>query len=299
VEEKIGLIEKHGGEFGINQCLAALKLSKGTWHYRQHRQIYEDRYLFLKKPLLKIARWHPEYGYRRATSELQDASYPVNHKVVQRLQRHWNLRLIRKAIPPKPSAFRRILQAKAGHLNLVERLEDIKVLEVLYTDFTELVYCQGQRKAYLIPLLDDASKAVLGWAVGLTDDTPVALKAWKMAVQTLKRFGRSSKGIIVHQDQGPVFTGNAWVRTLLLEDSARISYSENGARGNTEMESFFSRFKSENHSLFYGCAELEELVGMVSKRIKYYNVERRHSSLGNISPLKYLEKMNLFYRRKP
>jgi putative transposase len=176
----------------------------------------------------------------------------------------------------------------------VERLTTIQALQVLYTDFTELVYCQSQRKGYFLPLLDDVSKAVLGWALGFTDDTSVALRAWKMAKKSLRRFGREPKGVIVHQDQDPVFTGNDWVRTLLLESGVRVSYSENGAKGNTQMESFFSRFKQENHSLFYDCKELNELDVMVGRRIKYYNTERRHSSLGNISPLTYLCRMGIF-----
>ena len=39
-----------------------------------------------------------------------------------------------------------------------------------------------------------------------------------------------------------MFTGYGWVGQLLVEDRARVSYSLNGARGNTEMESFNSRF---------------------------------------------------------
>jgi hypothetical protein len=71
VEEKIALVERLGSEYGVNRCLAALKLSKSTWHYRRQRQVYEDRYSFLKRPLLWIARQHPEYGYRRATGHDQ------------------------------------------------------------------------------------------------------------------------------------------------------------------------------------------------------------------------------------
>ena len=295
--EKVVLVEEYGSEYGVNCCLEALHLPKSTWHYHRHREKYEDRYSFLRKPLLKIAKRHPEYGYRRATTELQEMEFPVNHKVVQKLQKHWNLSLIRQSRTPKPSPFRHVLQAKAGHLNMVEKLETIKPFQVLHTDFSELVFCQGHRKAQLIPLLDNASKVVLGWAVGRSADTQLALVAWKKAKRSLNRFGYGTKGIIVHQDKDPVFTGNVWAGMLLLKDSVKISYSENGAKGNTPMESFFSRFKSENHSIFYDCVDMTSLTGMVSKRMRYYNVERRHSSLGNTAPLTYLEKINIFFRR--
>jgi hypothetical protein len=39
---------------------------------------------------------------------------------------------------------------------------------------------------------------------------------------------------------------------VLIKHRARISFSENGAKGNTTMESFNDRFKGENKSLFHG-----------------------------------------------
>lgn len=43
---------------------------------------------------------------------------------------------------------------------------EIDPLEVLHTDFTELRYADGARKAWLIPLPDHAAKYVAGFAVG-------------------------------------------------------------------------------------------------------------------------------------
>ncbi len=295
--EKVSLVEKYGTEYGINRSLAALNLSKGTWHYHINKMKYEDRYSFLKKPLLKIAQRHPGYGYRRSTTELHDMNYDVNRKVVQKLQKHWNLNVVRRIRPPKQSPFRQILHENIGKLNLVENLENIRAFEVLYTDFTELVYCSGQLKAQLIPLLDDMSRAVIGWALGENADTDLALRAWHMCKITLKRFRCSPAGIIVHQDMDPVFTGNQWAAAILVKDGAKLSFSENGAKGNTKMESFNGKFKGENHSIFYDCKDLTDLGKSVAQRIRYYNVHRRHSSLGNISPMNYLKKIGLYFRR--
>ena len=43
---------------------------------------------------------------------------------------------------------------------------EIGALEVLYTDFTQLRFAGGVRKAWLIPLLDHATRYVAGFAVG-------------------------------------------------------------------------------------------------------------------------------------
>ena len=63
--EKITLVFSNAGRFGVNMMLEALGVSKGTWHYRLNRKLaYDQKYKHLKKPLLKIAKDHSEYGYR-------------------------------------------------------------------------------------------------------------------------------------------------------------------------------------------------------------------------------------------
>lgn len=97
----------------------------------------------MREPLMEIARLHPEYGYRRTTSELVDQGFAVNHKVVQRLHRHWHLSVLRKVRPSKPNPIGELLKAAGSKINLVAHLKEIDDLEVLYTDFTEIVYHRG------------------------------------------------------------------------------------------------------------------------------------------------------------
>ena len=69
-----------------------------------------------------------------------------------------------------------------------------------------------------------------------------------------------------------------------------------GARGNTEMESFNGHFKQEGNSLFLDAGDMEELKAVVSRQMKYYNTKRRHSSLGYVSPMAYIESMLYRFR---
>ncbi|MCK4794488.1 MAG: integrase core domain-containing protein [Desulfobacteraceae bacterium] len=73
-----------------------------------------------------------------------------------------------------------------------------------------------------------------------------------------------------------------------MKDRARVSYSLNGAIGNTEMESFNSRFKTENRSLLLDAQTLKELEHIVAERMRYYNGERRHSMIGYQGPVEYI-----------
>ena len=147
VDEKVRLVERYGQAFGLNRTLAALGLSKGTWHYRsRRRQAYMRKHQGLRGPLLKVAREHPGYGYRKVTTELQDQGWKVNHKVVQRLQKAWDLPLIRAIRAPRQSAIREALRAMGDRINLVADLGTIDIFKVFYTDFTELLFDRGRQK---------------------------------------------------------------------------------------------------------------------------------------------------------
>ena len=95
----------------------------------------------------------------------------------------------------------------------------------------------------------------------------------------------------MHHDQDPVFTGYGWMRRLLLEDEVRVSYALRGARDNPAMESFFGRFKKENHSLLLDAQTLGELRAILERRVRYYNQVRRHSSLGNRAPETFIQSL--------
>jgi len=114
-------------------------------------------------------------------------------------------------------------------------------------------------------------------------------KAWRKAKINLRRYRQRLRGVIVHHDQDSVYTGHGWLHEVVVKDNVRVSYSENGAKGNVHMESFNGKFKTENHVLFWEQEDFESLEKVVKNRIRYYNQIRRHSALGNKSPIKYLK----------
>jgi putative transposase len=189
---------------------------------------------------------------------------------------------------PRPSGIRRVITEAGDRANLLARLKDIGLFDVLYTDFTEIHYGATGQKAFLIPFLDHVSKLVLGWALGERAITDLALEAWAQARETLASFSLTPAGRIIHHDQDPVFTSYAWTRRLLIEDRCRVSYALQGARDNPRMESFFGRFKTENRSLLQDAMTLPELLQVVAGRIEHYNQVRRHSSIGYQAPLVYV-----------
>lgn len=291
-EEKVELVAAVWEEHGLAPALAAVELPKSTWYYhRQQKVSYEEKYAHLRPVLEQIARDHPAYGVPRVTRELHETyELHINHKVVQELLKRWDLSLLRSVRRPQPSQVQQAIQTAGERANRVVQMAQITLFDVAYTDFTELVYANGTRKAYLMPIIGHVCKMAYGWAVGPRPNTALALEAWERARQTFAMYAIPYRKMIVHHDQDSVYTGYRWTEQLLLEDGVHLSYALNGARDNPEMESFIGHFKGENESLLVDAADLSQLQDVVARQMRYYNAKRRHSSLDYLSPLAYLQK---------
>ena len=182
----------------------------------------------------------------------------------------------------------RLIQEAGALINLAAQLKEIDDFKVLYSDFTQIRYQRGHAKAYWIPILDHKSKLIMGHAIGESSNTDLALEAWSMVRSSFRQLDQKIEGVIVHSDQDGVFTGHRWLRETVLRARVRASFSEDGAKGNVYMESFFGRFKEENRSILWEQEDLHSLWEVVKLRTRYYNRERRHSALGYKSPIEYL-----------
>ncbi len=288
---KIKLVASVLPEYSLSAALSAVELPKSTWYYHQQpKQSYSDKYQHLRPLVEQVIIDHPDYGIPRITKELQAAyQQPVNHKVVQRLLKIWDLALMRQTQAPPPSQIRKVIVAAGDRANLVVQLDQIDPFQVVYTDFTELLYAEGQQKAYLMPIIGHDCKLAYGWAVGSQANTELALQAWHRAKQTFTRYGLAYQAMILHHDQDSVYTSHAWLDQLLVTDKVQLSYALDGAKDNPLMESFNSRFKTEGRSLFLNAADLTQLQAVVASQMRYYNTERRHSSLDYLTPLAYVK----------
>jgi len=289
-QQKVALVESVKDRYGLNLALVVVDLPKSTWYYHQkHKVDYEEKYAHLLSILEEIARQHPDYGVPRIMPELREVyDLGVNHKVVERLLGIWDLSILRSTRRPKPSSIRQAITGAGNRANLVAQREEIGLFQVLYTDFTELRYADGRRKAFLIPIIGHTSKLAFGWAVGEHPDTSLALQAWDRAKETCRQLYIVYAGMIMHHDRDSVFTSYAWTAQLLLEDGLQLSYALRGAKDNPEMEAFNGRFKTEGRSLFLEAETLSDLIAVVEMRMNYYNTERRHSSVGYVPPMTFI-----------
>ena len=150
----------------------------------------EARDASLKPEVVKIIGEDPAYGYRRIRPDLEAAiDEVVNHKRLRRLLNEWDLALFRAVSLPRPTLILCVFRVSR---TLVER-----------------GYDGGRKKAHLIAMVDVGSCWVPGWAVGPSADRALALRCWKAVRHAYSGLGRDLAGIIVHQDQDPVFPSYA------------------------------------------------------------------------------------------
>ena len=96
MSEKVELVERHKGRYGLNICCRALGLSKGTLAYRRGRASCSRADEQIKAEIVTTIRHHPEYGYRRIREDLvARAGIVVNHKRLRKILSAYELSLPR------------------------------------------------------------------------------------------------------------------------------------------------------------------------------------------------------------
>jgi len=290
IDDKVDLVETHRERHGLGVCLRAVDLPSSTWYSRQKRKDPGVRDEPLRSAVKEVIKDHPEYGYRRILPDVcEHLDERVNHKRLRRVLKTYQLGL-RRALPKRTkSAVDKILDRFRGQLDLVGGREHIEHMDVLSTDFTELVYAGGRRKAYLMGYLDIGSKVMPGWAVSQSPNRHLALEAWSETKETLDELGVETGSLTVHSDKDSVYRSHDYLAQLLVADNVQISFSERGCKDNPWIESFWGRMKTEIRSQIVEAATLSEIKDVIDRRLNYYNHGRRHSEIGNIPPMTNLK----------
>lgn len=234
---------------------------------------------------------NPAHGWRRRQAELFEVDgLVVNHKRRKRILGLHDLGLPRNVAKRRHAGPAGLLNRHRSYVDLV-RGRSFGALEAFSTDFTQLHYSGG--KAWLMVTVDLDSKLAAGWRVGPSRNTGLALDSLSDLTRALRQLGLSPTHRIIHHDKDSVYTGYAWLAEVLLRHGMRVSFSENGARHSPWVESLWSRIKHECESLISEARDLDELAAVIHGYFVYYNHRRRHSGLGNISPMTYLRNRDL------
>jgi len=219
------------------------------------------------------------YGAPRIHAELADEGMRVGRKRVARLMRIAGLQGVSRRRRARTTL--RTVGAQPAP-DLVDR--DFAVTgpnRLWVADITYLPTWSGF--LFLAVVVDAWSRRVVGWSMATHLRTELVLDALDMAL----RRRRHPAGVIHHSDQGSQYTSIAFGKRC-REAGVRPSMGSVGdCYDNALCESFFATLECEllDRRRFH---TRDEARGAVFEYIEgWYNPQRRHSSLGYASPLRY------------
>ena len=136
---------------------------------------------------------------------------------------------------------------------------------------------------YLAVVLDLASRRVVGWAMRDTLEESLSLDAGRMALQDR----RPTAGLLHHSDRGVQYASHAY-RALLAAHGVTCSMSRIGdCWDNAVAESFFATLKGELVDRQPWPTRAAARLAIFDYLEGFYNRQRRHSTLGYLSPAAY------------
>jgi putative transposase len=231
----------------------------------------------------KIRRVHEDnrevYGRPRIFAELKEEGERVGEKRVGRLMKQagiWGVSRRRRG----PKTTRRNADARPA-ADLVERDFSADGPDRLWVaDITYIPTWAGF--LYLAVVVDAWSRRVIGWAMATHLRTELVLDAMNMAV-----YQRRPEGVIHHSDQGTQYTSIAF-GLRCKEVGVRPSMGSVGdAYDNALCESFFASLECELIDRTKFRTQAEAKMAVFDYIEGFYNPRRRHSSLGQISPVNF------------
>ena len=221
---------------------------------------------------------HTAYGHRRLAIELG-----YNKKRIRRVMKKYGLK------PPRLWYQKKFLteaEPRYGDQfsNLIKdvEVEELKVNEIWSSDLTYIKY-KGEF-IYLAAIKDLRSREVVGAEIGNQHNADLVIKTLKRAYE-----GQRVMPKIFHSDRGKEFINDQCITHCETHDVS-ISVSNPGSPWqNSQIESFWSRFKSESGDL-NRFEDLGELTEYIYGYIHYYNHDRIIAKL-RMSPVRYKQQI--------
>jgi putative transposase len=219
------------------------------------------------------------YGSPRVHRELRAQGRRISRKRVERLMRQEGI------VARKKRRFRKTTDSNHSHPiapNVLDRNFHVELPDTAWvTDVTYVWTREGW--LYLAAILDLFSRRVVGWAVSANNDRALAIGALDRATSARA----PAAGLVHHSDRGSVYASGDYGDALTSIGAVKSMSRKGDCWDNAVAESFFATIKGEmiDHEDYRTRDAAIAAIGDYIDR--FYNVCRRHSSIGYVSPIEF------------
>jgi len=279
---KFAYIRAEKAKHSVSRLCTALGVSRSgfyAWCVRPpSRRAVDDSRLV---PVIRAchARSRGTYGSPRIRKDLIDLSHRVSRKRVARLMRSEGL------LSRPPRRFKVTTESRHSlpvAPNLVRRKFDAMAPNQLWVgDLTYIWTWQGW--LFLSVMLDVFSRRAVGWAMADHMRTELPLEALGMALG----IRQPESGLVHHTDRGSQYASEIYQAELDAR-GIRCSMSRVGdCWDNAVAESFFATLKKDLIYRRPWPTKRETRDAVHDYIAAFYNPYRRHSSIGDVSPIDF------------
>ena len=262
------------------EALDASRSGFYEWAVRPQSEHARHDERLLKAVRRSVAESDATYGYRRVWRDLRAWGERCGRDRAARLMRQEGFygRRKRRCYPLDAGIRSEHLIAK----NLLDRrFAAAGPNRQWVADFTYLWTAEGW--LYVAVVLDLYSRRAVGWSMNASMTAQLVTDALTMA---LWRRGQPAQ-LLHHSDQGSQYTSELFQK-LLADHGITCSMSRRGdCWDNAAMESFFSTMKTERTSKRNYTTRDEARADVFDYIKRFYNHQRRHSTLGYVSPVEF------------
>jgi len=219
------------------------------------------------------------YGARRIVEELKDLGHACGERRAAKLLEVQGLKAIQpKSFKPRTTESRHTLGYSP---NLLLEFEEPERIDQLWVGDITYVPLVGNRFLYLAVLMDRYSRRIVGWK--LSDDMTEALVIAVLRRAIGERQPRAT--LVHHTDRGGQYAGTRY-RDMLRRAQMQQSMSRaDNCYDNAFMESCFGTIKLELEMTEY--EHMQTALKEIRSYVTYYNTQRKHSSLGYLTPAQF------------
>ena len=278
---KYAFMTEHKQEFRMDLMCEVLDVSPSAYYESLNRILSRrerDNHA-LDNQIVKIYTEHRgRYGAPRIHKELEALGKHLGKNKVARRMKRLGLRALAKRKWKATTDSQHTLPVAA---NLLKR--DFSASAPNQKWVTDITYVATQEGwLYLATVMDLYSRAIIGWSLQDSLESPLIIEALEMAVWRRK----FPAGVLVHSDRGSQYCSDLY-QALLKKYNLICSMSRSGeCWDNAPMESFYHSLKTELVQFSTGFKSKAEAIKLIVEYIaEYYNTIRRHSTIDYKAPL--------------